>query len=74
MPAYNRNHVRDLFRLCVLKALDTAARQFTFNPQSGWVDGDLPAVFSALDAQIERIAARHDITLLEPVSEESAHG
>jgi|KBSMisStandDraft_5_1062788.scaffolds.fasta_scaffold1337887_2 hypothetical protein len=66
--SYPLEQVRDSFRAAVLAALDEAAKQYTGNAASGWTDSDLPEFFRALDSQIERVAERHDIALLEEVT------
>lgn len=64
--AINHDDVREVFRQHVLDALDAAGKLFTNEARAGWTDQDLPALFKALDAQIERWADRADIALLEP--------
>jgi hypothetical protein len=64
--AINRDDVREAFRLRLLEALDSAAQSLTGEPDCGWTDSDLPHLFRALDAQIERWAERKDVALLEP--------
>ena len=71
MSAYVFDEVRETFRAAVLAALDDAAKKYTDGASNGWTDSDLPEFFRALDSQIERIAERHDIALLEPMESES---
>jgi hypothetical protein len=65
----NREAVRDVFRERLLMALDLAARE-AFDPQDrtraeGATDGDLPRLFSALDVQIETLAERYNVALVD---------
>jgi hypothetical protein len=58
---------RESFRRHVLDALDAAARE-TFNPSrndAGASDADLPRLFKAIDAQIEVLAERYCIKLID---------
>ena len=66
--SYPLEQVRDSFRAALLAALDKAAKQYTGEAKSGWVDSDLPELFRALDSQIERVAERYEIALLEEVT------
>jgi len=50
--------VRATVRLAVLAALDEAAREIYGTRQIGWQDRDLPELFSAIDAQADRIFER----------------
>ena len=65
--SYRYDDVRETFREEVLTALDKAAKKYTGETNSGWTDQDLPEFFKALDAQIERIAERNNIALLDPI-------
>lgn len=55
-------------RAAVLKALDTWAKE-TGMPlpagQEGATDADLPALFAAIDAQVDRLIARASVVLLD---------
>ena len=61
MTKLNRDDTLDVFRQHVLHALDKAADQ-VFMPDchnAGSLDRDLPAIFSAIDTQVSRLAARY---------------
>lgn len=63
----NRDYVRDVFREAVLKGLDLATRQ-TFDPpqtNAGATDADLPRLFKAIDAQVDRLADRFGVILTD---------
>lgn len=68
----DKETVTDTFRDCVLAGLDEAARRcfadFKLNRSPGATDADLPALFSAVDEQIERVCARLDIVLVDGLS------
>lgn len=62
----NRDETIDAFRKAVLGALDKAAGETIKDGAHGWVDQELPRFFKALDAQIESVAARYNVTLVDP--------
>ena len=67
MKTMNRDNTRDIFHLAVLAALDTAARE-TFNPPRnapGASDIDLPRLFRAIDEQVDVLAKRYGVTLID---------
>ena len=63
----NRDNTCDVFRTAVLSALDEAANQ-TFDPprnDSGATDEDLVRLFKAIDAQVDVLAKRYNVTWAE---------
>lgn len=61
------NDTRDIFRQAVLDALDKAARQ-TFDPprnDAGASDADLPRLFESIDTQVEVLAERYNVALVD---------
>lgn len=65
-----RGDIQEIFRDHVLKALDAAARE-VFDPprnDAGATDADLPRLFKAIDAQIETLAERYDVAILDTIA------
>lgn len=75
MTTINRDYVREVFRERVLEALDSAARQVfphtrkTSRNDIGANDSDLPALFRAIDAQLDRLCERYDLVLVDYATE-----
>lgn len=63
-----RDDVCDVFYRHVLNALDRATRE-TFHPNNkaneGATDEDLPRLFKAIDEQVDALAKRFDIELID---------
>lgn len=66
-----KDDAREAFRNIVLKAMDEAARDIfgerINRNDAGATDGDLPHIFPALDAQLDRLAERYGQHLYEDV-------
>jgi hypothetical protein len=68
IPVYViRDDARDVFRAALLLALDEAARSAFSAPgrAPGASDADLPRLFRALDEQVETLAERYGIALVD---------
>lgn len=50
--------LREKTRTAVLTALDECARELTGPAAHGWADVDLPYLFPAIDAHLDRVVAR----------------
>jgi hypothetical protein len=71
--AMDKEAVRTTFYEKVLEGLDEAAHRcfadFKLSDSPGATDADLPALFAAINEQIERICARLDVVLIDDLSE-----
>lgn len=66
MTTQDKTLAIETFRLAVLAALDEASIE-VFGHNLGATDADLPKLFPAIDAQVQRLADRLDHTLFEGV-------
>ena len=61
---FDRDATIEAFRQGVLEKLDDLSREF-FNEKLGAIDTDLPHIFPAIDAQVDRLAKRYGIVWAE---------
>ena len=57
---FDRDATIEAFRQGMLEKLDDLSREF-FNEKLGAMDKDLPFIFPAIDAQVDRLAKRYGI-------------
>jgi hypothetical protein len=61
-PVKTMEEIEEIFRDNLLEALDFSANEaFGIGPDNGAKDRDLPALFAALDVQIETLIKRHKV-------------